>query len=203
MAWNPSRRTDRSSKSCGLVEWPLSKTIHSMQISGVLPAKPHPTALSNPVGMRSSLRCAPPRQARAFPENPLQNEIGPRLCRRPAAATHAMSSATALSEHCRVKMPLRRASILAPVPQPMSGTRGSGVPTRSGPDARPRVLEGIFSEGIQAPWRSIRVHSGRTQMFRNRTGQSWPPNTNGPRLTRFRYSGRTRWLVSPRTSSSR
>jgi hypothetical protein len=81
----------------------------------VFPAQPHPTELSTLVGMgteermkneewgegRSRLRCASPRQARALPIIPLQDTIGPRLCRRPAAATCARSSTSEQFECCR------------------------------------------------------------------------------------------------------
>jgi hypothetical protein len=41
----------------------------------------------------------------------------------------------------------------------MSGTRGSGVPTRSGPDALARVLDGMLSEGIHAMRHGMRLSS--------------------------------------------
>jgi hypothetical protein len=45
------------------------------------------------------------------------------------------------------------------IAQRMSGTRGSGVPTRSGPDALARVLDGMLSEGIHARRHGTRLSS--------------------------------------------
>ncbi len=86
-------------------------------------------------------------------------------------------------------------SPLAPLGLTTLAGRGlPALPSLNGPKARLARISRIFR---------LLHHeaNNRSQIFRKRTGQPWPPNASGPWLTLCLYSGSIRWPVSPWISS--